>query len=77
MRPSQNDSCSREREIVKKGIERLEKQIPQSINVLIPRDQINIALLKKYKTVDVPAINSGDIVNNLARKTKPVVGNIR
>ena len=35
MRSSQRDVCSREQEIVRKGIERLEKQILQYINVYI------------------------------------------
>ena len=39
---------------MKKGIKRLEKQILQFINVFIPCVQINIALLKKCKTVDLP-----------------------
>ena len=56
------DSSSQEREIVKKGIERLEKQILQLIGVFISQDQVNIALLKKFKNVDVPAVNSA-IVN--------------
>ena len=43
---------------MKKGIERLEKQILQYINVYISRDQINIALIKKCKTTDIPAVNS-------------------
>ena len=35
MRSSQKDVCSREQEIVRKGIERLEKQILQYINLYI------------------------------------------
>ena len=57
LRSSQTNLSSREREIVKKGIERLEQQILQLINFFISRDQVNIALLKKCKTVDVPAVN--------------------
>ena len=49
MRTSQRDVHSREREIMRKGIERLEKQILQYINVYIPKDQINIALVKRAK----------------------------
>ena len=52
------NSTSREREVVMKGIERMEKQIKQLINVFISREQVDIALLKKCKTVDVPAVNS-------------------
>ena len=58
LRSPQANPSSLEREIIKKGIERLEKQILQLINVFISRDQVNIALLKKCKTVDVPAVNS-------------------
>ena len=43
---------------MKKGIERLQKQILQLKNVFISQDQVNIALLKKCKTVNVPAVNS-------------------
>ena len=53
-----SNSTSRERDIVKKGIERLEKQILQLIGVLISPDQVDIVLLRKCKTVDVPAVNS-------------------
>ena len=44
MRSSQREVQSREREIARKGIERLEKQILQHINVYIPKDQNYIAL---------------------------------
>ena len=53
MRSAQRDARSREREIVRKGIERLEKQILQYINVYVPKDQIKIALIKKCKTTDM------------------------
>ena len=39
-------------------MERLEQQILKFLNVFIPHDYINIALVKKCKTVDVPAVNS-------------------
>ena len=60
---------AREREIVKKGIERLEKQILQYISIYISRDQIDIALIKKCKTTDIPAVNSamGNIQKALQR----------
>ena len=69
MRASQRDVHSREQEIVRKGIERLEKQILQYINVYVPKDQINIALVKKCKTTDIPAVNSaiGNIQKVLQR----------
>ena len=62
----------REQEIVKKRIGRLEKQIPQFINFLISRDQTNIALLKKCKTVDVPAVNSA--IGNIQKVFQKYVG---
>ena len=58
MRPSQRDVRSREREIVRKEIERLEKQILQYINVYISKIQINIALVKKCKTTVIPTIGN-------------------
>ena len=36
----------------------MEKQILQYINVYISKDQINIALVKKCKTTDIPVVNS-------------------
>ena len=58
MKPSRRESCSKEQDIVKKGIERSEKQILQYINVYISKDQINIALIKNCKTTDIHAVNS-------------------
>ena len=49
MRSSQRYTCSKEQEIVRKGIERLEKQILQYIDVYISRDQVNIALCRNVK----------------------------
>ena len=46
MRSSQRYTCSREQELVRKGIERLEKQLLQYIDVFISCDQVNIALVK-------------------------------
>ena len=57
MRPSQGYTCSKEQEVVRKGIARLEKQILQYIEVYLSRDQVNIALVKKCKITDVPAVN--------------------
>ena len=50
----------------------MEKQILQFINVLIPRDQINIALLKKCKTVDVPTVNLG--IGNIQKALQKYAG---
>ena len=41
-----------------KGIERLVKQILQYINKYVPKDQINIGLVKKCKTTNIYAVNS-------------------
>ena len=62
MRSSQRYTYSKERELVRKGIERLEKQILQYIDVYISCDQVNIPLVKKCKTTDVPAVNSAIVI---------------
>ena len=69
IRSSQRNACSREQYIIRKGIERLEKQILQYIKVYILKDQINIALFKKCKTTDIPAVNlaTGNIQKALQR----------
>ena len=53
-----SEAANLERDIVLKGIERLDKQISQLIGSAISKDQVDIALLKRCKTVDVPAVNS-------------------
>ena len=57
---------------MKKGIERLKKKILHFISFYIPRDQSNIALLKKCKTVDVPAVNSA--MGNIQKALHKYVG---
>ena len=44
-----SEATNRERDIGRKGIERLEKQISQLIGSTITNDQVNIALLKKVQ----------------------------
>ena len=66
------NSMLRERDIVKKGIERLAKQILQLIGVLISRDQVDIALLKKCITIDVPAVDSA--IRNVQKALQKYVG---
>ena len=66
------NSTSREREVVRKGIERMEKQITQLISVVISREQVDIALLKKCRTVDVLAVNSA--IGNIQRALQKYVG---
>ena len=63
-----SEGTLREREIVRKGIERLEKII-QSIQIVIPFNPIDIALVKKCKTVDVPSIHTavGNIQKSLQK----------
>ena len=43
--------------MVRKGIDRLEKQIFQYTQTHITKDHMDIALLKKCKTTDIPAVN--------------------
>ena len=43
------DATCREREVVRKGIERMQKQIYQLFSVHISQEQVNIALLKKFR----------------------------
>ena len=51
------ESNRRECEIVRKGIERTEKQLRQLIRNEIQMDSVDISLIKKYKTVDVPCVH--------------------
>ena len=70
---SQEPSNSlREREIVWKGIERLERQINQLLVTKIPMDKSDIALINKLKVVDVPSLNSavGNIQKALQKYVK-------
>ena len=64
--------ASRIRDVVKKGMVRLEKQIVQLISVHISWNQVDIALLKKCKTVDVPTVNSA--IGNVQRALQKYVG---
>ena len=63
---------ARERGVVRKGIERMEKQIIQLISIFISREQADIVLLKKCKTVDVPAVNSA--IGNIQRSLQKYMG---
>ena len=51
---SSKSEFSRERDSEERDLEAEEADLAV-INVFISRDQVNIALLKKFKTVDVPA----------------------
>ena len=69
---SQEPSNSlREREIVWKGIERLERQINQLLVTKIPMDKSDIALINKLKVVDVPSLNSA--VGNIQKALQKYV----
>ena len=52
------DTTCREREVIRKGIERMQKHISQLVSVHISQEQVDIALLKKCKTVDVLVVNA-------------------
>ena len=69
---TETESSNLERDIVGKGIERLEKQISQLIGPVISKDQVDIALLKRCKTVDVPAVNSA--IGNIQKALQKYVG---
>ena len=58
--------------MVRKGIKRMEKQISQLTSVFISQEQVEIALLKKCKTVDVPTVNSA--IGNVQRALQKYVG---
>ena len=66
------EMSKRECEIVRKGIERNEKQLKQLIMNDIQTDSVDISLIKKYKTVDVPCVHSaiGNIQKSLQRYVK-------
>ena len=67
-----SESSRRECEIIRKGIERIEKQLRQLIRNEIRMDSVDISLIKKYKTVDMPSIQSaiGNIQKSLQRYVK-------
>ena len=51
-------NLTRERDVVRKGIERSEKLILQIISTRIPADYVDIALIRKCNTIDLPALQS-------------------
>ena len=62
----------KECEIVKKGIQRTEKQLKQWILNNLEMKSADISLIKKYKTVDVPCVHAavGSIQKSLQRYVK-------
>ena len=57
---------------MRKGIDWLEMQINQYINVYVSKDQIDIALMKKCKTTDNPALNA--VMGNIQKALQRYVG---
>ena len=59
-RPVSGDHLNliKERDVVRKGIERSEKLILQLISTRIPSDYVDIALIRKCNTIDLPALQS-------------------
>ena len=51
-------NLARECDVIRKGIERSEKLITQLISTEIPKDYIDIALIRKCNTIDLPALQS-------------------
>ena len=51
-------NLTRERDVVCKGIEQSEKLILQIISTRIPADYVDIALIRKCNTIDLPALQS-------------------
>ena len=66
------ETNKRECEIVRKGIERTEKQLRQLILNDIYAESVDISLIKKYKTIDVPCVHAaiGSIQKSLQRYVK-------
>ena len=68
----QSENRSRERDIVRKGMERLEKEISQYTQVQVSKEQVDIALLKRCKTTDIPAVNLA--ITNIQKALEKYVG---
>ena len=51
-------NATRERDVVLKGIELSEKLILQLISTRIPTDYVDISLIRKCNTIDLPALQS-------------------
>ena len=65
------ENNSRECEIVKKGIERLEKQLRQLTQDVMDTEPVDISLVRKCKTVDVPCIHAS--VGNIQKALQKYV----
>ena len=66
------ESHTRERDLVRKSIERARKQLQQIVIADLGSNPVDISLVKKYKTVDVPAVHSavGNIQKSLQKYVK-------
>ena len=51
-------NANRERDVIRKGMEQSEKLILQLISTRIPSDYVDIALIRKCNTIDLPALQS-------------------
>ncbi len=60
------ESHARERELVKRSIERARKQLQQIVMADLGMNPVDISLVKKYKTVDVPAVHSAVVILSTA-----------
>ena len=69
---NQEENRSRERDIVRKGMERLEKEISQYTQTQVSKDQADISLLKRCKMTDIPAVNLA--IKNIQRALQKYVG---
>ena len=65
------ESHAREQDVVKKSIERARKQLRQIVSVDLRMSPVDISLIKKYKTVDVPAVHSA--VGSLQKSSQKYV----
>jgi len=65
------ENNSRECGIVRKGIERLEKQIRQLTQDIMDTEPVDISLIKKCKTVDVPCVHAA--VGNIQKALQKYV----
>ena len=68
----QSENRSREQDIVRKGMERLEKEISQYTQVQVSKEQVDIALLQRCKTTDIPAVNLA--ITNIQKALEKYVG---
>ena len=66
------EAKARECEIIRKGIDGLEKQIKKYISIYVSKDQVDIAFIKKCKTTNIPALNSA--MRNIQKSLQRYMG---